>query len=138
MPSKILYRGGLRLYQGNQEDETVYRFLENLPQRVNKNDVIKEALIEYIHRHSSQAVSKNEGTDIAPVMESIKGLSGQLQDMEGRLLDAIKDIPQITPAGMGEKKPDTPEKPPEIRITETENEIPADALNFVTRLNTQY
>ena len=138
MPSKILYRGGLRLYQGNQEDETVYRFLENLPQRVNKNDVIKEALIEYIHRNTSQAVSGNEKVEIAPVMEKIKGLSGQLQDMEDRLLGAIKDISQRVPTDLGEKKTDTPEKPPEIRITETENEIPADALNFVTRLNTQY
>ena len=116
MEDDILYRGVFRLRKHNREDETAYRYLQNLPSGVKKNDIIKKALLEYIRR---QTYPENNGTGTEELSEQLKG-------MEERILKAIDGI------GTAETKP-SPQKEPEEKPVQ--GEIPGNALSFLAGLN---
>ena len=86
---EVLYRGIYRLRKNNREDETVYRFLQNLPSGVSKNDIIKKALLEYIRNQTYPEQKQETG--------EIKRLEKQLSDMENRLIKGIYRWKHLNP-----------------------------------------
>lgn len=117
--NEILYRGVFRLRKNNREDETAYRFLQNLPSGVSKNDIIKKALLEYIRGQTFPEDKDRESG-------SIKELKEELSEMEARLIKAIRET----------RVEETPAPPPASAEEKTE-EIPLNALSFIANLNGQ-
>lgn len=122
MADDILYRGVFRLRRNNRDDEDAYRFLENLPSGVKKNDIIRRALLEYIRNQECPNQSGKMDSDRMKILEK------RLEDMEERLMNAINTIQATGQEVMGEERNSTAKKG-------AESEIPMDALSFLANLN---